>query len=158
MEARRLASSDAEGFQLSVRVRHPSMDPQELSLAFRIEPEHSFRAGGRRSSAGVAGAAVHSESYWLGVLSPIGEPGDPYAPFPTDHEPQTAQRQLAVIRRSLSLALSLRASRFLSIHADLLRRIRSEGGSVTLLITIYSGDVESFTLAPEPDTRHSRRG
>jgi hypothetical protein len=148
MEAEQLSSSDTEGFQLSLRVRHPSMDPAEISRAFKIEPEHSFRAGGPRAAGGVANAAVHSESYWLGMLGSMSDVAD-YLLFPTGQKPHIAEKQLALLRRSLSFALSLRASRFFSTHAELLRRIRSEGGNVTLLVTIYDGEVGSFTLAPE---------
>ena len=148
MEARKLSSSDTEGFQLSLRVRHPSMDPTEISRAFKIEPEHSFRAGEARPAGGVANAAVHSESYWLGMLSPMSDVAD-HLLFATDPKPHIAEKQLAVLRRSLSFALSLRASRFFSTHAELLRRIRAEGGNVTLLVTVYDSDVGSFTLAPE---------
>jgi hypothetical protein len=34
-----------------VRIRHPSIDPADLSREFKIEPEHSFRAGDARRAA-----------------------------------------------------------------------------------------------------------
>ncbi len=145
------SDSRADAFQLSLRVRHPSMDPAEISRTFNIEPEHSFRAGGPRSSStGVASASVHSESYWLGVLKPTSRLAElPGLSQPADHWTKVAQRQIAVATRSLGWALSLSTSLFLGTHADVLRRIRSEGGEVTLLVTVASGDVGSFTLAPE---------
>jgi hypothetical protein len=148
MEAKRLSKSDSEHFQLSLRVRHPSMDPVDLSRAFKIEAEHSFRAGGSRpSSSSGAPASVHAESYWLGVLKPIGPLVD--ISFPEDRQSQIAQRQLAATTKSLNWALNLRTSRFLHTHADFLRRIRSEGGNVAFLVTIYTGEASTFTLAPE---------
>jgi hypothetical protein len=125
MEAR-LSIPDSEPFQLSLRVRHPSMDPADLSRTFKIEAEHSFRAGGpRTSSIGSATASVYSESYWLGVLKPVGPLVD--VSFPGDQRSQIAQKQLAQTRRSLTWALSLSTIRFFSTHKDLLRRVRSEG-------------------------------
>ncbi|HTW38185.1 MAG TPA: hypothetical protein VMD49_06420 [Steroidobacteraceae bacterium] len=62
----------ADAFQLSLRIRHPSMDPAEISSALNLRPEHSFRAGGPcSSSTAAATGAVHRESYWLGVLNPL---------------------------------------------------------------------------------------
>ena len=148
MEAKKLLQADLEPFQLSLRIRHPSMDPAELSWAFRIEPEHSFRAGAPRTlRSGGASASVHPESYWLGVLEPAEQRAD--LSFSGDHRSQIAQKQLAAVSNSLSWALCLRTSRVLKANADLLRRVRSEGGDVTLLVMICSGEVSSFTLAPE---------
>jgi hypothetical protein len=146
MEAR-LSKPDREPFQLSLRIRHPSMDPADISRTFKIEAEHSFRAGGpRTSSTGSATASVYSESYWLGVLKPVGPLVD--VSFPGDQRSQIAQKQLAQATRSLTWALALRTSRFFTPHKDFLRRVRSEGGEATLLVTIYNGEVSSFTLAP----------
>jgi hypothetical protein len=161
MEARSLQETSAEHFQLSLRIRHPSMDPAELSQAFKIQPEHCFRAGDRReSSMGRASAPVHAESYWLGILKPSAHLPD--LSFFVDHRSQMtekaveavrrseiARKQLAAMASSLSWALSLSTTRFLSTHATLLRRVRTEGGQVTLLVSIYSPEVGSFTLAPE---------
>ena len=49
MEARR-ASQPSYPFQLSLRIRHPSIDPASISRELQIEPEHSFRAGDPRES------------------------------------------------------------------------------------------------------------
>src|SRR5215469_1766175 len=75
MEARKLRQPDSEPFQLSLRIRHPSVDPDELSREFSIEAAHCFRAGDPRPSrTGIA--SVHPESYWLGALSTASWPVD----------------------------------------------------------------------------------
>lgn len=146
MEARALPTPDPEQFRLALRVRHPSMDPAELSQAFGIEPEHSFRAGDSwgASSVKTTGSRVHPESYWLGQLNPTGRRLPLGLPILGD--PKIVQRQVAAFTRSLSWALSLGCTWFFKTHADLLRRVRSEGGEVALLVTIYSAD--SFSLPP----------
>jgi hypothetical protein len=146
MEARKLSKLVSELFQLSLRIRHPSLDPADLSREFLIEAEHSFRAGDPRPSrSGLAPASVHAESYWLGALNPASWIRLPFA------EPrlQLAQQGLgAVVSRSLGSALSLSA-RFLSLHAQTLHRIRAEGGEISLLVSVPTGEVGSFSLAPE---------
>ncbi len=148
METRRLSKPRSEGFQLSLRIRHPSMDPADISRALKLNAEHSFRAGDRRrSSRGIETVSTYGDSYWLGVLKPMGALVD--IAFPGDRWSQVAQRQLHETTRSLTWSLCLSTSRFMHAHAELFRRIRSEGGQVSLLVTIYNGEGSSFTLAPE---------
>jgi hypothetical protein len=147
VEAERLPNADSQPFQLSLRVRHPSMDPAEISRALEIEPEHSFQAGTPRSTGSdIARASAHTESYWLGVLKPTAQTAR--ALFFGDPEWQALHKQFARLTGSLTWALSLTAGGFSRVHADLLRRIRSEGGEVTLLVTI-SREVGSFTMPAE---------
>ncbi len=147
MNTRKQSPSSPEGFQLSLRIRHPSIDPAEISQALKIEAEHCFRAGDPRPSAsGLATASMYAESYWIGVLKPMGSPVD--ISFPGDPWSQVAQKQLTATTTSLTWALSLSTLRLFNTHAALLRRIRSEGGQVTLLVAIYSS-AGSFTLASE---------
>jgi hypothetical protein len=146
MEARKLSKLMAELFQLSLRIRHPSLDPADLSREFRIEAEHSFRAGDPRPSrSGLAPASVHAESYWLGALNPASWIRLPLA----DPRLQLPQQGLgAMVGRNLGSALALSA-RFLSLHAPVLQRIRAEGGQISLLVAIPTEEVSSFSVAPE---------
>ena len=145
MEARRLREPDSEPFQLSLRIRHPSLDPSELSREFSIEAAHSFRAGDPRASrSGIT--SVHPESYWLGALNTASWPVD--VNFPGVNRLLSAQERVGVIAtRSLSWALSL-STRFFSAHAETLRRIGAEGGQVSLLVTAPSSEVNGFSLGP----------
>jgi hypothetical protein len=71
MAATKLAALQPLPFQLSLRIKHPSMDPADISKELGIEPEHSFRAGQpRHSKSGLGAAAVHASSYWLAPLHP----------------------------------------------------------------------------------------
>ena len=145
MEARRLHQPDSEPFQLSLRIRHPSLDPKELSREFSIEAAHSFRAGDPRASrTGIA--SVHPESYWLGALNTASWPTD--VSFPGARRLLVVQERIGVsATRSLGWALSL-STRFFSAHAGTLRRIAAEGGQVSLLITAPSSGMSGFSLAP----------
>lgn len=146
MEARRLSTANSETFRLALRVRHPSMDPAELSRAFGIEPEYSFRAGSvRPSRSGMTTASVRSESYWLGELPTTEQPLGPSFLG----APRIGERQLEAIRNNLTWTLSLICIRVLKNHAELLRRIRSGGGEITLLVTLFGSEVGSFSLLPE---------
>ena len=145
MEARKLRQPDSEPFQLSLRIRHPSVDPDDLSREFSIEAAHCFRAGDPRPSrTGIA--SVHPESYWLGALSAANWPVDVTSPGAL--RLLAAQERLGVAAtRSLGWALSL-STRFFTAHADTLRRIVAESGQVSLLITAPAGELSGFSLAP----------
>ncbi len=70
MEARKLADTKVAPIQLSIRVRPPSIDPQEISAALDLEPEHFFKAGqARKPRAKGQIAGRHTQSYWLAPVT-----------------------------------------------------------------------------------------
>lgn len=156
MEARKLSTQRSPPFQLSLRVRHPSLDPAEISRQLRLQAEHCFRAGDPRlSRSGLAPASVHAESYWLGSL----DPAEWQAEVPVADDPLLKSvREQDVVIPSLGLSLSMCAMRFFSRHAQLLRRIRTEGGQVSLLVTISTAEASSFSLVPEVSRVFSELG
>jgi hypothetical protein len=140
---------DPQPFQLYLRIRHPSVDPAALSRDFKIEPEHAYRAGEPRPTrSGITPRSVHAESYWLGTLDPLKWPPD--ISFPEHPQLQAAAEHLqATATNSLGWALSLSTTTFFHLHAALLRRITSEGGQISLLVTLSASEVGSFSLSPE---------
>jgi hypothetical protein len=153
MPAPKLATLQSPPFQLSLRIKHPSIDPADISKELGIEPEHSFRAGQpRHSKSGLTPAAVHKESYWLAPLDPASWLGNPSFAVPPG-KPLTlaiTQKHIdAAIARNLSGALGLCAARFSKAHAALLHTINSEGGEISLLVTISYAAVNTFSLLPQ---------
>jgi len=152
MEARRLSPELASPFQLSLRVRHPSLDPAALSRELGIEPLHSFRAGDPRPARSAhTSASVYAESYWLGMLR---SPEWPLAaPFVHGHIKSAEERlrsaASATATAGVSGTLWLAVVRFLNVHRKLLRRIRAEGGQVALLIAVVPESAHGLTLAAE---------
>jgi len=149
MEATKRAKVQPLPYHLSLRIRHPSMDPAAISTELGIQPEHSFLAGQpRQSRTSIAPAAVHAESYWLAALNPAAWLADlSFAESPTL---ATAQKHMgAAVSRNLAWALSLCAVRLSKAHAAFLDTIRSGGGAVSLLVTLSPTAVSSFNLAPE---------
>jgi hypothetical protein len=156
MEASKLTNPQLPPFELSLRIRHPSVDPAELSRALALDAQHSFRAGEPRRSRGDAtSASVYGESYWLGTLDPTSWPAD--ARFSGHADLDFAAKELRKsATRSLGWALSFSARRFLRAKA-LFERIRSEGGQVSVLVAL-SPALESFSLPPEVSRIFSELG
>jgi hypothetical protein len=150
MEAAKRAIYQALPFQLSIRIRHPSIDPAIISKELRIEPEHFFLAGEpRRSQSGAPSAAVHTESYWLAALEPATWFGDTPLAIPEIVAAFSQQRMNAAVSKNLGWALALCAARFAKGHDAFLRQMRSEGGQVNLLVALTPDVVGSFNLSPE---------
>jgi hypothetical protein len=61
-------------FTISLRIRHPSIEPHTITKTLGIEPQHSWKAGdARRSPAGEALEGSYRESYWIARLMPEPE-------------------------------------------------------------------------------------
>jgi hypothetical protein len=147
MQARKLAASP-EAVQLSLRFRHPSMDPAEISRELGVEPEHAFRAGDARPvRSALTPAARHAESYWLGVLPPSRLAID--MEFPGNERSRLAQQGLQSALKELTWALSLTATHFLRGHTEFLKGVRAGGGEINLLVALSGGAEMSFSLPPQ---------
>ena len=153
MEAIELPKPRSRPFQLSLRIRHPSLDPSELSREFQIQPVHSFRAGDPRPSrSGLVPASVHTESYWLGALNPAGAAEAGAAPLAIPEpflEMMASRKALATATNNLGWVLFLSVRQFFRTHAQALRRIGREGGQIALLVTLSPGEVSGFSLSPD---------
>src|SRR2546430_16547983 len=58
-------------FTISLRIRHPSIEPSTITQTLGFEPQHTWKAGDpRRIPAGEAREGASRESYWMGRLMP----------------------------------------------------------------------------------------
>jgi hypothetical protein len=158
MQARKLAETSAAPIQLSLRVRHPAIDPAEISTSLGLEPEHSFKAGDSRSAGGqgrVAGR--HTQTYWLAPVSPDSW-GDPVEPsFLAAIVAKTPNRDSALSAEDMQAAARTLHSRsveglllhfLLRLHTcqDFLQRLQREGGDVSLIVAVERESAPDFTL------------
>jgi hypothetical protein len=142
MEARR-ASQPSYPFQLSLRIRHPSIDPASISHELQIEPEHSFRAGDPRESRSVAATSVHADSYWLATLDLSA------LLLGTPETALVAGHTHAIAFSALDTVLAILVSSVLRRHAQFFHRMQSEGGEVRLIVAISARKSRGFTLTPQ---------
>ena len=125
----------AASCQLFLRIRHPDLDPDTVTEVLGLEPEHQVRAG--RSVARNGAERLHSESYWIAALTE------------DDFEERAESDWLlgaAKLReaRALGMKFMMEATGYdfpiarwlkrLDGRREFFQRIRSEGGSVTLVI------------------------
>jgi len=149
MEARDISREHSPSFQISLRVRHPSIDPGTISRELRMEPEYSFKAGEpRESGSGMAATSVHAESYWLGSLRAVSTPGS-LTGFSGARANVVRERLQAATVESLTLALDALVVGFMRTHSEFIRRIQSEEGQVSLLVELSTRALNGFTLSPQ---------
>jgi hypothetical protein len=153
MEARQLSEESATPIQLSLRIRHPAVDPQEISAAIGVEPEHCFKAGdpaeGRKGR--------HTQTYWWAPISPKSWP-DPIDPsFMSTVAARYSGHNLAVTEENLRKAAqnlrgrSVETMLFyvlqrLNTRQAFVQRIQSDGGDISLVLGVAPSTAADFTL------------
>jgi hypothetical protein len=133
-------------FAVSLRIRHPSIDPQDVTNALGFPPQHSWRAGDRREAQDDSPATTYRETYWFGPL-----PGIPAGLLP----------QLSVSREAIHLPLEgklLFALAALRRAEGFLRRIVDDGGSLGLIIESFGPDAFRLDLSPSTIAMLARLG
>ncbi len=173
MQVRKRVTAQATPYQLSLHVRHPSVDPAEISRELSLEATESFRAGEpRESRSGVAATAVHPETYWVAVLDPLvwSAPATLAKSLRRSSGSETTREFLAallpqearVLRARFGLEegeASLRGSLGWGIvlvcycmavrHGRFLARLREQGGSLTLLAAVQPEALGGLRITPE---------
>jgi hypothetical protein len=155
--AQRVAA--AGPFELALRIRHPAIDPADISHALGLEPVHAFKAGQPKSSRSAGwGPAVHAESYWLGSLGAL--------PVSTSLLPEDSPLRLVHAayaraggraRQDLGMALYLALLTLARTHAEFLAQVRADGGQATLIVTV-TGPLDGFAITPEMSRMLERAG
>jgi hypothetical protein len=123
-------------FTISLRIRHPNIDPSRITEALGIEPQHTWRAGQmRRAPTGDELEGVYRESYWMGRLM---------------EEPQLSSERLSVESLLTQILAQLRRSqRFLD-------ELNSEGGVAELHVSLFARTDFRLELSAEAATSFDR--
>ena len=165
MQVKKRASAEATPFQLSLHVRHPSVDPQEISRELSLEAVECFRAGEpRRSRSGVAATAVHGETYWAAVVDPMGwsAPATLARRMPAQELMSSLlPREAKVLRArfgldesettpgSLGWGIVLICHCLTVRHRRFVEQLREQGGSLTLLAAVDPEALLGLRITPE---------
>jgi hypothetical protein len=111
-------------FTISLRMRHPSIDPAAITQTLGIEPQHTWKAGAPRCGpTGEALEGVYRESYWLGRLM---------------EEPQLSSTRVSVESVLRQILAHLRRSQ------SFLEQLDAEGGVAELYVSMFAR--EDFRL------------
>ena len=116
-------------FTVSLRLRHPVIDPSTITRTLGIEPQHTWKAGeARRDPAGGTLEGVYRESYWMGRLM---------------DEPQLSSARMSVESVLLQTLAHLRRSH------DFLEQLHADGGVAELHVSLYAREEFRLELSEE---------
>lgn len=136
MKASGRQTVSAEASRIHLRVKHPKLDPNEITQTLAIEPEHTLAAG-----RGAASAAA--ESYWIAPLA-FSNFEEPWLnQESTDEPPRVRLTAIQMMGDEAVVGLALRR---LQQHQDFFQRIIVDGGTATLLINVNKAG--SMTIPP----------
>jgi len=110
--------SDYE-FTMTLRIRHPDIDPARITAMLGIDPQASWRKGDTRVGAeGKPLQGTHRESYWTGRLMPNPQLSSAYSSVEAE-----LLKILAQLRKSHEFLLELRSHGAVSeLHVSLFAR------------------------------------
>jgi hypothetical protein len=118
--------ASAFSYSISLRVRHPTLNPGVLTETLRLEPAHSWAAGEpRRSQSGALLGGQHRDSYWSAVL-----PAQLLGPSSMPLE-QFLGQQLVQLAR----------------HREFLNGLQADGGGISLLVELSPVANASLTVS-----------
>ena len=128
-------SSEELPFRFSLHLRHPSIDPEEVSRELKLPALESFKAGAPRTSrSGIAAAAVHGETCWAAIIDPLT--WSPPTPSPEGSF-------------TLGWALGFICACLHKRHKEFLHRLSAQGGSATLLVAYSTAALNGLRLQPD---------
>jgi hypothetical protein len=131
------AMSDYE-FTMSLRIRHPNIDPAEITRHLAFEPQHTWCAGDpRRDPGGSELGGQYRESYGMGRLMT---------------QPELASDHVGVESEILRILAQLRRS------FDFLERLRNEGAVAELHVSIFAREEFRLEFLPESLSMLGRLG
>lgn len=120
--------SDYE-FTMSLRIRHPDIDPDVITQTLGLHPQHTWRAGDeRKSSAGDVLDGTYHESYWVCALMPQPKLSTEQVGLESE-----LQQVLSVLRRS----------------ADFLQSLQQGGGAIEVYVSIFAREEFRIDLLAE---------
>lgn len=116
-------------FTMSLSIRHPTVDPAEISRKLAIEPQHMWRAGDpRRDVEGSEVGGRYRESYWMGRLMA---------------QPQLAADHMGLESELLRVLAQLRRS------FEFLESLKANGGVAELQVSLFAREEFRLEFLPE---------
>jgi hypothetical protein len=115
-------------FTISLRIRHPEIEPAKITEALGLQPQHSWKAGESRHPS-TGGSGEHRDSYWIARLM---------------EEPQLLTSQTSIESVLVQTITQLRRAQ------AFLEQLHAEGAMSELSISLFAR--EDFRLELSPDT------
>lgn len=120
--------SDYE-FTMSLRIRHPDIDPERITQTLVLRPQHCWRVGEeRRGASGELLPGTYRESYWVCALM---------------SEPRLATESTGVESELMQVLSNLHES------LEFLRSIHTSGGAAEVHVSVFAREAFRIELLAE---------
>jgi hypothetical protein len=118
-------------FQVSLRIRHPDFDPQQITRQLGLQPDHAWAKGdARKAESGQTLGGIRRDSYWSAMLP---DPALYEQMLGQETEPGTAHHSLTTLATAdLGMFLTLQLLQ-LKRHRELLVKLSSEGDAAFVI-------------------------
>jgi len=137
-----------------IRIRHPDIDPDALTRAFGIEPEHSWKAGDAKPGS----EATRRESYWVAEARLSPRLGFRYGLGDDASESEEpAWTPTYLDQTPLERALTMAALPFM-LNWKFWSGLRDEGATAQLIVVLGGPSLPGFELSHEVIAMLSRLG
>jgi hypothetical protein len=124
-----------QDFSLTLRIRHPQIDPSSISRELGIEPQHCWRAGEpRRGETGETGG-TYRETYWVGLL-PLSLLG-PRLDRAGSHATKAAEPAALLYIMLMKMKLA----------AGFWRTFAEQGGTIDCILQVHQGERFHFEMS-----------
>jgi len=123
-------------FSVALRIRHPTIDPAELTRRLALQPEHAWRAGEPRhrddDDDGGGGTGVYRESYWTALVPPAAGFIDPLL-------------VLGALRRSREAVIHPQTRLYFMLlkmkrETEFWRAFAEQGGTIDCLVQVHTAE------------------
>jgi hypothetical protein len=139
--------SELSSCSVSLRIRHPSCDPHQITSELGLNPEHSWTCGEpRRSEGGLVLGGMRHDSYWMASLPGVSmaqwQTSETNPKLPLLMATGDLPGAMAQLQMQLQIMAQIRRNR------AFLERLIAEGGEVTFVVEASAASGQSFSLDP----------
>jgi hypothetical protein len=129
-------------YSITLRIRHPSVDPREITRHVGFAPQHTWRAGEQRQlDNGEPANGVYRETYWVGLLPQLSVDHLAGRRDPLAVGSETIRDALPAATLYVALMKMKRATAFW-------QRLAEQGGTVECLLQMQRNGRCQFELSP----------
>jgi len=117
--------------RIHLRIKHPQLDPNEITKQLSMEPEHTLSPGRTGGS-----PALHAECYWIAPIHFAMLEESPFEGLKqTPMSKASSLAQVSALQMMTNESIVGLAVRQLNQHQSFFQRVLEGGGTATLLIT-----------------------
>jgi hypothetical protein len=145
------AATEAGSCSVSLRIRHPSCDPNQITNGLGLTPDHAWACGEpRRTESGLPLGGIRHDSYWTATL-----PGVSISQWRTPERQSSPDAAMLAAAATgdlpgamAQLQMQLQIMAQIRRHRAFIERLITEGGEVTFVVEMASDSGLSFQLDP----------